>query len=77
MEEVVGQNGSIQELFLVKVKHAVGIIERDAHKELCGREGESVVRESAGIAMRAWLKSSTLEVCCKIVQVLHPNAMKK
>ena len=54
-----------------------GIIEHEAHKELCGREGESIVGESAGIAMSAWLKSGTLEACCKIFQALHPNAMKK
>ena len=61
----------------VVFRNLFGIIERDVHKELHRREGESVVGESAGIAMSAWLKFGTLEACCKIVQVLHSNAMKK
>ena len=54
-----------------------GIIEHEAHEELRGRKGESVVRESAGVAMSMWLKLGTLEACYKIFQALHPNAMKK
>ena len=64
MEEVGSHNGSIQELYLVKVKRAV-------------RHDWSVVEGSAGVAMSTLLKSGTLKACCRIFQALQPNAMKK
>jgi len=42
-----------------------------------GRKGESVVREFLHIAMGPWAEAILLEACCKILQSLDANAMKK